>query len=74
MALKYLKDASNKYLAQKLALHLMQTDEGLSNPTCAEEQGGDNDGFYFAKVGIIFTRCDKSLIMHIQGTTVQFIS
>lgn len=52
----------------------MLTEEGLSNPTCAEEQGGDNDGFYLTKVGIIFTLCDKSLIVHIQVTTVQFIS
>ena len=42
---KHLRDAPNKCLAQKLALHLMQTDKGLSNSTCAEEQGGDNDGF-----------------------------
>jgi len=64
---------SNKCSAQKLALHLMQADKGLSNSTCAEEQGGDNDGFYLTKVGIIFILCNKSLVVYIQGTTVQFI-
>lgn len=52
----------------------MQTDKGLSKSTCAEEQGGDNDGFYLAKVGIIIILCNKGLMGYMQGTTVQFIS
>lgn len=44
----------------------MQTDKGLSNSTCVEEQGGD-DGFYLIKVGIIFVLCNKSLIVYVQG-------
>lgn len=43
----------------------MQTDKGLSNSTRAEEQGGDNDGFYLAKVGIIFILCNKSLMVYV---------
>lgn len=53
----------NKCLAQKLALCLIETDKGLSESTCAGEQGGDNDGFYLAKVGIIFFLCNKSLMV-----------
>lgn len=52
----------------------MQTDKGLSKSTCTEEQGGDNDGFYLAEVGIIFILCNKSLMAYMQSTAVQFIS
>lgn len=51
----------------------MQTDKGLSKSTCAEEQGGDNGGFYLAKVGIIFILCNKSLMVYMQSTAVQFV-
>lgn len=49
---------------------LIQTDKGLSKSTCAEEQGGDNDGFYLAKEGIILILCNKTLM---PDTAVQFI-
>lgn len=47
---------------------------GLSNATCAEEQGGDNDGFYLAEIGIVFVLCNESLTAYIHGTTATFIS
>lgn len=60
--------------SEDLALCLIQADKGLSNSTCAGEHGGDNDGFYLAKVGITFILGSKSVIVYNRGTTVQFIS
>lgn len=37
VALKHLRDAPNKHLAQKPALCLMQAGKGLSNTICAEQ-------------------------------------